>query len=402
MKKYLLIIFAAFLFLFEGNAQCTITGGQITLSQSTVCEGTLVNIISLSLPTNISSNVQYSWESVNGQQIYGQNQGFICSFAFQSILYSSGIRRKVVDLNNSCIAYSNTVYFNFSQMFPGISPGSILGDDTICNGITSSVINSNTLPSGGPNNGTDPGFYYTWQLSTNGGVNNSDWTDISGATSISYTPGVLTTDTEFRRVDWSSVCDYGVYSNVITKKVMDCGVFTSDITGPTSITPNQTATYSITPVDGMKYLWAVTSGTITGGQGTYTITVMWDGGAPANARATAADYSVSVTETDATPESKTTTQAITATTTGINKGFAASGISVFPNPIKNQFTIEMPTVNTSVNYTVYTTTGVQAQSGSFNAAASGNIIASQLPAGMYQLVLNYDGVFTSTRLAVIE
>jgi len=25
-----------------------------------------------------------------------------------------------------------------------------------------------------------------------------------------------------------------------------------------------------------------------------------------------------------------------------------------------------------------------------------------LPAGMYQLVLNYDGVFTSTRLAVVE
>jgi len=80
----------------------------------------------------------------------------------------------------------------------------------------------------------------------------------------------------------------------------------------------------------------------------------------------------------------------------------AKGISLFPNPIKNEFTIEMPTVSTSVNYSVYTTTGVQVQSGSFNSASSGNIISAQLPTGIYQLVLNYDGVFTSTRLAVVE
>jgi len=400
MKKKLLILFASFSFVFDGNAQCNITGGQITLSQGTVCEGTLVDIISLSLPTNISSNVQYSWESANGQQVYGQSQAFICTFNFQIMLYGSGIRRKVIDLNTSCVAYSNTVYFG--QMYPGINGGTILGNDTLCNGAVSSIINSNSLPSGGSFNGTDPGFYYSWQQSANGGNNYSDWTDISGATNTSYTPGVVTADTYFRRVDWSSVCNYGVYSNTIIKKVMDCGTFTSDITGPTSITPNQTAMYSVTPVDGMKYLWAVTGGTITGGQGTDIITIMWDGGVPANARTTVTDYYVSVTETNATPESRTTTQAITATTTSINKGFATSGISVFPNPIKNQFTIEMPTVNTSVNYTVYTTTGVPVQSGSFNAASSGNVIASQLPSGMYQLVLNYDGVFTSTRLVVVE
>ena len=80
----------------------------------------------------------------------------------------------------------------------------------------------------------------------------------------------------------------------------------------------------------------------------------------------------------------------------------AKGISLFPNPIKNEFTIEMPTINTAVNYTIYSTSGVQMQAGSFNATVAGNTISTQLPAGMYQLVFNYDGVFTITRLAVVE
>lgn len=108
----------------------------------------------------------------------------------------------------------------------------------------------------------------------------------------------------------------------------------------------------------MNYLWAVTGGTITGGQGTHSVTIMWDGGASAIS-------SVSITETDATPESRTATQPIATITTGINKGLGSTGISVFPNPIKNQFTIEMPTANTAVYYTVYSTSGVQMQAGSF-------------------------------------
>lgn len=391
MKKSILVLFASILFVFNGSAQCNINGGQIMLTQSTVCDNGFVTITSLSSPTNISSNVQYSWETVNGYEIYGQSDEFSCDFTFLMMLHNSGLRRKVVDLNNSCIGYSNVVHF--SQMYGGIYPGSIIGEDTICSGAASSIINSNTLPYGGPQDGTDPGFQYYWQQSANNGNNYSDWTTISGATNTTYTPGVLTADTYFRRMDGSSLCGYAISTNIITKKVMNCGTFTSDISGPMSVTPNQTATYSVTPVVGMNYLWAVTGGTITGGQGTHSVTIMWDGGASAIS-------SVSITETDATPESRTATQPIATITTGINKGLGSTGISVFPNPIKNQFTIEMPTANTAVYYTVYSTSGVQMQAGSFSAAASGNTITTQLPAGMYQLVLNYDGVFTSTRLVV--
>lgn len=396
MKKSLLVLFASGLFMFNGSAQCNIDGGTIQLNTpEPYCEGTPVLIGESNSPLNVSQNATYEW-LVDGIS-YGPGQQF--NFMKDQFL-GREVQRKVTDLNTNCVAYSNTLYIN--TLYPRINPGSVLGNDTLCNGAISSMINSNALPSGGPNNGTDPGFYYSWQQSANNGNNYSDWTDISGATNISYTPGVVTADMYFRRIDWSSVCAYGRYSNVITKKVMNCGTFSTNITGPILITPNLIATYSITPIAGMKYLWAVSGGTITGGQGTYSITILWDGGASANLRTTVADYSVSVVESDATPASKTTNQTITMTTTGINKSFGSEGISVFPNPIKNQFIIEMPIVNTAINYTIYSTSGVQMQTGSFNSTSSGNTISTKLPAGMYQLVLNYDGVFTSTRLAVVE
>ena len=167
------------------------------------------------------------------------------------------------------------------------------------------------------------------------------------------------------------------------------------------MTPNQAVAYSVPEQLGMQYQWAVTNGTITGGQGTYSITVVWDDGSAAS-NFSLTGYSVAVTETNDLQALKTTTQLITMLTTDINKGFASTGISVYPNPVKNQFAIEMPTANTNVNYVVYSTSGIQMQSGSFTSAISGNIISTQLPLGINQLVLNYDGVFTSTKLAVIE
>jgi hypothetical protein len=392
MKKTLLLIFASVWFIFNGNAQCNIDGGGILLNNQYVCQGTVVLINSIVAPSNISSNVSYQWE-LNGTIITGKNQGGMCDFSFNGIPSTTSIRRKVTDLTNSCSAYSNSVTFS---VWSGLYAGSILGDDTLCTGAASSIINSTSLPSGGPNDGTDPGFSYTWQQSTNGGLNYSDWTTISGASNTSYNPGVLTTETQFRRVDESNFCGYGVYSNVITKTVMTCGVFSSDISGPISITPNQTANYSVIPVDGMKYLWAITNGTIMGGQGTNAITVLWN-----DASTSSLDHSVAVTETDATPESRTTTQDVTiAPTTSINKSFAVSGISVFPNPSRDQFNIVMPHSNTAVTYTLYSTTGVNMQSGSFTSSTSGTAIQTNLPAGIYQLVLSFDGEFTSTRLAV--
>jgi hypothetical protein len=278
-----------------------------------------------------------------------------------------------------------------------INPGEITGTETLCTGTTPSIANS-TADAALSVNTTYCKVAYQWVT-----VENSYYyTEIVGATSKTYQPAALPSTITLARKAFTYPYSCYIYSNVVDKTVMACGMFSTNITGTTSIIPNQTATYSVPATVGMQYVWTVTGGTITSGQGANSINVTWDGGGSANLRTTVADYSVSVVETDATPASKTTNQTITMTTTGINKGFGSEGISVFPNPIKNQFIIEMPIVNTAINYTIYSTSGVQMQTGSFNSTSSGNTISTKLPAGMYQLVLNYDGVFTSTRLAVVE
>jgi hypothetical protein len=392
MKKYLLILLASVLFVFDGSAQCT--GGLISATNLEICPRETILIYSNNPPTNTSTNIIYQWE-LNGSPIVNKNYEtcILNDEVFDNLNFFT-LRRKVTDLDNSCIAYSNTLSMTVKISTP-LQKGSILGNETICSGSASTIISSNTLPSGGVNI-----FKYEWFKS-----NGDGWNLILGATNSFYDPGILTETTSFVRIDGNSECFDTAFTNLVTKIVMPCGTFSSNITGPATITPGQTATYSVPDQPGMKYLWSVTSGTITSGQGTYTITIMWDGGASSNNRTSITDYSLSVTETNDIDVSNTITKDITMITTGINKSFASSGISLFPNPItrdSRQFTIEMPTAGSSVGYTIYTTTGVQMQTGSFTSVASGNTIATQLPAGIYQLVLNADGVFSSTRLAVVE
>ncbi len=243
---------------------------------------------------------------------------------------------------------------------------------------------------------------FQWTASTGGA-----FTDISGATNASINVSNVTVKTYYNRKAIFTTSS-GVTTTYFSKDTlliltpMDCGVFSSEITGASVVSPKQTVTYSIPATVGMEYFWVVTGGTIISGQGTNSIEVLWDTELAANARTSISDYAVSVTETDASPQSKTTSLPVTMLTTNINNSFGTTGISLFPNPSKEEFKIVMPHSNTDVSYTLYTTTGINIQSGMFTSASSGNTIATNLSAGMYQLVLNYDGVFTSTRLAVVE
>jgi len=454
MKKSLLILFASVLLVFNGNCQTQLGNfffscdQYLNITPDSIIDnklndpldiGNKTNIIFIS-KTHIANynpykiiRMHFSLYDINNQYInpIAPNRfrveisvlgdgGLISSktFFLTSDLYNYDltnvplqifrqvrVKVNITDLNFSVNRFPNPPYdvntgYPLLQKFIIYNP--LPEKRFFCNTATSNIygfdnmdLASSTIYRDGQQH-----LSFQWTSSTGG-----TFTDIVGATNSNLTvSNVIVKSYYIRKAIYTTstgvTTEYFSKDTLLILTPMSCGIFASNITGTTSISPNQTATYSVPATVGMQYVWTVIGGTITSGQGTNSITVLWDGGGSANLRTTVADYSVSVVETDATPTSKTTTQAITMTTTGINKGFASSGISVFPNPTKNQFTIEMPTANTAVNYTVYSTTGVQMQAGTFNAAASGNTITTQLPAGMYQLVLNYDGVFTSTRLVV--
>ncbi len=124
--------------------------------------------------------------------------------------------------------------------------GTVGSDQTICYNATAAFTNI-TSPTGGTGS-----YTYQWQSSPD----NITFTNIAGATLTTYTSGVLTATTYFRRNETSGTCGT-VRTNVITVTVranLVAGTVGSD----------QTICYNTAPV-------AFTSNTLpTGGTGTYT------------------------------------------------------------------------------------------------------------------------------------
>jgi PKD repeat protein len=126
--------------------------------------------------------------------------------------------------------------------------GSITGDSSICYNTASGMISEVTGASGSA--GT---YQYQWQSS----ANNSTWANVSGATSASYSPGVLTSTTYFRRAVTTDVGCGPSYTSSVKVTVYD------DVAAGT-IGTNQTICYNTTP----SSIGQTT--TPTGGDGTWT------------------------------------------------------------------------------------------------------------------------------------
>ncbi|MFY7884515.1 MAG: Ig-like domain-containing protein, partial [Dolichospermum sp.] len=99
------------------------------------------------------------------------------------------------------------------------TPGTIGSSRNICPG-TSVTLFETVAPTGGT------GSYYQWQRSIDNGVT---WTDIVGANSSGYVPGILTTSTWFRRLfNGSPACAPLLVSNVVQITVLVKPVITGD------------------------------------------------------------------------------------------------------------------------------------------------------------------------------
>jgi len=123
-----------------------------------------------------------------------------------------------------------------------------------------------------------------------------------------------------------------------------------EVTGITSVCKTQEISYSTTSTSGSTYTWAVTGGTISSGQSTNQITVIW--GNPGNG-------AVSVTETSVsgcTGSSQVFTVTISECT-----GMAdlqAESITIYPNPASDQLNISFAkSMYKSVQLSIYNNVG---------------------------------------------
>jgi len=67
-------------------------------------------------------------------------------------------------------------------------------------------------------------------------------------------------------------CDSIVTLELVFKQKVEIA-----ISGDPSICHNNTSAYTVDEIDNASYDWVVTGGTVTGGEGTHSITVLWDG-----------------------------------------------------------------------------------------------------------------------------
>lgn len=200
-------------------------------------------------------------------------------------------------------------------LYPPEQPGTPTGPDTVCNNETSDY----------ESDGSDDADSYVWTLSPDGA-------------------GTITGNGLTATVEWSS--DFSGTATVSIAGVNDCGegdpatmdvevgaIPSPVITGEDEVCDNSSEDYSTTDNDGSNYTWDVTGGTITYGQGTSAITVLW--GEPGTG-------SITVTEESAQGCTGISEEfsVIIDNCTGIWEKNKEGQLVIFPNPAQNVLNVE--------------------------------------------------------------
>ena len=149
--------------------------------------------------------------------------------------------------------------------YPDFITGTASANQSICYNTTPALLTA-TAPTGG-----NPPYTYQWQSSTD----SVNFTNIPGATGLTYQPGPLTVKTFYRQVQSASGSCDNANTNIIRILVNPLPVPT--ITGTSSLCVNSGYYYYTTETGMTNYNWSISAGgTIISGLGTATIQVTWN------------------------------------------------------------------------------------------------------------------------------
>jgi PKD repeat protein len=174
----------------------------ISSTSTEVCNGQVITITG-STPTGGDGTYAYTWES----SADGNNWTVITGQTGKDLIYtlSSTLTFRRTVNSSACTLVSNT-YTVIAQA--PITNNIIAADQSICTGNVPVPL-TGSIPTGSNGN-----FSYQWQSS----VDNTNWTDVSGAVFANYAPLALTTTTSFRRVVSTLTCTGNLrnISNAVT------------------------------------------------------------------------------------------------------------------------------------------------------------------------------------------
>ncbi|PJE40783.1 MAG: hypothetical protein CUR32_10350 [Flavobacterium sp.] len=200
-----------------------------TALENTICNGSGANI---QVTGNITdANMTFSWTRNNTTNVSGTNSGTSGNIAPGGIFTiantltnnSANVQNvtfTITPSSNGCNGSPITVTISIA---PTVTSGTIAANQTICSGGDPAAF-TQTVAATGSN------LTYQWQSSTD----NITFTNITGATSVTYDAGTLTQTTWFRRITISTVNGKECYATSNTIQVNVNSI------NPGSISGNQT------------------------------------------------------------------------------------------------------------------------------------------------------------------
>jgi len=234
-------------------------GVAVAASANPFCAGNPVTFTAT--PTNGGTSPAYQWK-VNGNNVTGATN------ATYSYVPSSGNTVTCVLTSNVSCPLGNPATSNTITMStkPVLQVGSITSSQAICTNSAPALLLGTP-----PLNGTSP--TYQWQ----GSVNNIDFSSITGATSLTYQPGTLTTTTYYRQLqNASGTCSGPLQTNTITVTINPLQPVSVSIGSSSNpVCAGNPVTFTAYPVNGgttPAYMWKINGTPLTGAtNSTYTV-----------------------------------------------------------------------------------------------------------------------------------
>jgi gliding motility-associated-like protein len=205
----------------------SITGNTIA-SDQTICSNTVPVALTGTIPGGGNGVYSYQWQvssisgvagftSIGSANGLGYAPAVLTATRWYRRIVTSGLEK------DTALAVQITVTPVITH-----SANTITASQLICSGSTPLTL-AGSNPAGG--NGT---YNYQWQSSTD----NLAWTDLSGATNIQFSPGVLTANTWYRRIVSSGGCSD---ASISVKMTVTSVITSNTISADQSLCSGQTA-----------------------------------------------------------------------------------------------------------------------------------------------------------------
>lgn len=185
------------------NVYSDFSPGSIGTAQS-ICYNTVPNALTnVSSPTGGTGAYTYQWQSSTDNATWG-NIGSATGTTYSPGALTTGTYYRRAETSGACgTVYTPSVLVT---VYDDLTSGTIGTAQTICYNANPAGLTNIVSPTGGTG-----AYTYQWQSSTD----NATWGNIGGATSSTYSPGALSSNTYYRRAATSGSCGTVFSSSIL-------------------------------------------------------------------------------------------------------------------------------------------------------------------------------------------